>query len=198
MFPVMEEGATDKGGGYVADGTDHGSPKLAPRKPRTTRRLVVDRGTRAARVGEYLADGDENGKCNCEMHAQNHVQSSAETEPADGGKQRFSWPGVMVQPASGSMELDRQGNPGRYAGGKAKKETEAEAIPDAEYDRVRYRTGKHSQWTVLSAQQVVGKIQTAQHIKRAADNADGGDCVVVHSEDCRANTLSARRMLTCH
>src|SRR2546426_2883702 len=93
---VMDEGATDKGRDHVAYSTDHSSPKLTTRKPWTARRCIVHGRTHAARVGEYLADGDENGKCDCESEAQNPVQSSSESEPPDGGKQPFPKQGVMV------------------------------------------------------------------------------------------------------
>jgi catechol 2,3-dioxygenase-like lactoylglutathione lyase family enzyme len=50
----------------------------------------------------------------------------------------------------------------------------------AEDDRVRHRPSKQSQRPMLAAQQVVSKIQTSEHIKTGAGNADGCDGVVVH------------------
>ena len=90
VIHVMDEGAADQGGDHVADRTDHGSPKLTTRKAWTARRCIVHGRTHTARVGEHLADGDENGKSECESEAQNPVQSGPETEPPDGGKQSFS------------------------------------------------------------------------------------------------------------
>src|SRR6266571_1993750 len=66
---VMDEGATDQGRDHVAESTDHSSPKLTTRKPWTARRCIVGGRTHAARVGEYLADCDENGKCDGESEA---------------------------------------------------------------------------------------------------------------------------------
>src|SRR6266571_45641 len=93
---VMDEGATDQGRDHVADRTDHSSPKLTTRKPWTASRSIVGGRTNAARVGEYLADGDENGKCDCKSEAQNPVQSGSESEPPNGGKQSFPKQGVMI------------------------------------------------------------------------------------------------------
>src|SRR5437899_7159080 len=39
---------------------------------------------------------------------------------------------------------------------------------------------KQPQRTVLSTQQVVGQIETTQHIKTGTRNADDRDCMVVH------------------
>src|SRR5436853_1755583 len=149
---VMDEGTTDQGRDHVADRTDHSSPKLTTRKPWTPRRCIVGGRTHAARVGEYLADDDENDKCDCESEAQNPVQSGSESEPTDGGKQPFPKQGVMIQPTSCSTEFNRQGDTGRDTGSQAKEETEAEAVADAEDNGVRYRTGKQPQRTVLSTQ----------------------------------------------
>ena len=52
---------------------------------------------------------------------------------------------------------------------------------DAKDNRVPDRAGKQPQRTVLPTQQIVGKIQTAQHIKTCTRNAYGRDCMVVHS-----------------
>jgi len=52
--------------------------------------------------------------------------------------------------------------------------------PITEDNRVRDRTGKQPQRTVLSAQQVVGEVETTQHIKACTNYADSRDCVVVH------------------
>src|SRR5258708_6648919 len=86
---VMDEGAADKGRDHVSDSTDHRSPKLTTRKPWTASCCIVGGRTHAVKVPEYLADCNENGKCDCESEAQNPVQSSSESEAADGGKQSF-------------------------------------------------------------------------------------------------------------
>jgi hypothetical protein len=89
VLQVMDERAADKGRDHVAESTDHRAPKLTTRKPWTARRCIVGRGTHAARVGEDLAEGDENGKGDGESEAQNPVQPGPEGEAPDGGKQSF-------------------------------------------------------------------------------------------------------------
>jgi hypothetical protein len=59
---LMDENATDEGCGRVTESTDHSAPKLTTREPWTARRCIIESRTHAAGVGEYLADGDENGK----------------------------------------------------------------------------------------------------------------------------------------
>src|SRR6266851_4777336 len=93
---VMNEGAADKGRDRVADRTDHSSPKLTARKPWAARRFIVHGRKHTARVRQYLAGGDENGKSDCESEAQNPVQSSSESQPPNGGKQSFPRQGVMI------------------------------------------------------------------------------------------------------
>ena len=87
----------------------------------------------------------------------------------------------MIEPASRSIKFNRQRDAGRNTGSQAKEQTKPEAIADAEDKRVGYRAGDQPQRTVLSTQQVVRKIETAQHIKTRTRNADGRDCVVVHA-----------------
>jgi hypothetical protein len=108
--------------------------------------------THAARVGEHLAGGDENGKGDGESEAQTPVQSSSESKPPDGGKQSFPRQGVMIQPTRCPTELNRKGDTGGDAGSQAKEKTEAEAVAEAEDNGVSYRTGKQAQRTVLSTQ----------------------------------------------
>jgi hypothetical protein len=136
-----------------------------------------------------LADGDQNSECDSESGAQNPVESGCETEAANGGKQSFPGQSIVIQPASCSIVLDPQRDAGRNAGSESKEETQADAVTDAEDERVGYRAGKQSQWTMLSTQQVVGKIETAQDIKTRACNADGRNCVMVHST-IEGNTLA--------
>src|SRR5262249_38614963 len=62
MVHVMDEGAADKRRDHVPNSTNHRSPKLTTRKPWTARRCIIGGRTHAARVGEYLAGGDENCK----------------------------------------------------------------------------------------------------------------------------------------
>src|SRR6266404_8502163 len=148
----MDEGAADQGRDHVADSTDHRSPKLTARKPWAARRFIVHGRAHAAIVGQYLADGDENGECDCESEAQNPVQSGTESESPDGGEQSFPRQRVMIQPTSCTIELNRQGDTGRDTGSQAKEGSKAEAVADAEDNGIRYRTGKQTQRTVLPAQ----------------------------------------------
>src|SRR6266850_5053758 len=118
--------------------------------PNTPSRFIVDRRTHSAKVGEDLAGGDENGKCDGESEAHNPVQSGSESEPPDGGKQSFPRQGVMIQPPSCSAELNRQSDTGGDTGSQAEEKTEAEAVADAEDNGVRDRAGKQAQRTMLS------------------------------------------------
>src|ERR1700688_4208232 len=87
----------------------------------------------------------------------------------------------MMQAASCSIEFDRNRDTGRYARSQAKEETEAKAVADSENDGIGYRAGKQPQRTVLPTQKVVSEIETAQDIETGSRDADGRDCVVVHS-----------------
>ena len=71
--------------------------------------------------------------------------------------------------------------PCRETGGEAKEGTEADAVTDAEDDRVRYGPRKQSQRTMLAAQKVVGEIKATHYVKATAHDADGCDDVVIQS-----------------
>jgi hypothetical protein len=85
----------------------------------------------------------------------------------------------MIQPASCSTEFNRQDNAGGDSGSQAKEKTKAEAVADAEDNGVRYGTGKQAQRTVLSTQQAVSEIETTEHVKTGAGNADDRNGMVV-------------------
>src|SRR5580704_15088820 len=87
----------------------------------------------------------------------------------------------MIQPTGCPTEFNRQGNTAGQTGSQPIEETQAQSIADAEDNGVRYGTGKQAQRTVLSTQQVVGQIETTQHIKTSTRNTDDGDGVVVHA-----------------
>src|ERR1700740_2234858 len=87
----------------------------------------------------------------------------------------------MMQPTRGPAEFNRQGNTAGQTGSQPKEETQAKSIADAEDNGVRYGAGKHAQWTVLSSEQVVGQIETTQHIETGSRNTDDRDGVVVHA-----------------
>jgi hypothetical protein len=87
----------------------------------------------------------------------------------------------MVQAASRPIELNRQGNACRNSGDQAEKRTQAQAVTDTEDQRISYRAGKQPQGTVLSAQQIVGEIETTEHVETGAGNTDRREDMVVHS-----------------
>src|ERR1700731_4442792 len=87
----------------------------------------------------------------------------------------------MIQPSRGSTIFDRKGGAGRDSGGKAKEETKTKSVADAEDDRVGYRPRKQPQRAVLSTQKVVSQIEATQDVKTAARNADGRQCMMIHS-----------------
>jgi hypothetical protein len=87
----------------------------------------------------------------------------------------------MIQPARCPAEFNREGNTGGDTGSQAKEETEAQAVADAEDNGVCDRAGKEAQRTVLSTQQVVGQIKSAQHIKKGTCDTDERDGMVVHA-----------------
>jgi len=134
-----------------------------------------------------LANGDENGKGHCELETENAVESGAKSQPADRGKHSLPEQGVVVPAARGSIEFNGQRDTGGYTRSEAKEKAEANAVSDAEDDRIGHGAGKQSQRPMLAAQQVICKIQTSEHIKACASDADGGDGVVIHSSDCRGN-----------
>jgi hypothetical protein len=59
------------------------------------------------------------------------------------------------------------------------KKTKANAVANAEDDRIRYRPRKPPQGPVLSIQKVVSQIETTQHVQTAPGNADGCDSAMV-------------------
>ena len=86
----------------------------------------------------------------------------------------------MTQAARRASQFYRQGEAGGKSGSKAKEETKAKAVADAENEGVGYRAGEQAKRTVLSAEQVVGEIKATENIKTSAGNTDGGDRMVVH------------------
>jgi ketosteroid isomerase-like protein len=192
MVNVMNEGAADKRSRNVAYGADNRAPELAPREPWAARGCIVSTGAHTARIGNYLAKSDENGKGDCKPKTQRAVKPYAETQPADCGKHSLPKQGVVVKAARGSIEFNGKRNARSNAGGEPKEKSEADAVPDAEGDRVRHRPGKQSQRPMLAAQQVIRQIQASDHVKTGAGDADGCDGVVVHRIDCRGNALMRR------
>jgi len=86
----------------------------------------------------------------------------------------------MIEAASRPIEFNRDCDTGRDTGSQAKEETEAKAVADAEDNGVRNGAGEQPQRTVLTAQQVVSEIETAENIKTGTRDTDDGECMVVH------------------
>jgi hypothetical protein len=180
MVNMMNQSATDERRGSVAYRTRYSAPELATREAGTAFGYVIHSRAHAARIGDHLSGCDEHGECDCEPEAQGTVKSSGKARTANGGEHSFPGQRVVVQATRGAIELNRKSYASCDTGREAKEKTEAKTVSDSEDDRVGYRSGKQSQRPMLAAQQVIGKIQTSDHIKTGAGNADGGDGVVVH------------------
>ena len=137
VLKTMYESTAGKCRGDVADGPNHRTPKLATGNARTATGYVVESGPHAARIGKYLASGDQSTECDCVFEAQNPVQSSAESKSADGAERSFPRQGLMRQATSRTVEFDRDRNAGSKTGREAKEKTKSDAVTDAENDRVR-------------------------------------------------------------
>ncbi len=183
VVDVMDEGTADKRGDGVADGSDNRAPKLAAREAWSARGGIVSGGTHAARIGEDLAGSYYDGKGDGEVEAQVVVQSGAERETTDSGKQSFPWQGVRRKTARGAVELNREGDTSREARSQAEEETQAQAVANAKNDGVGYYTGKQAQRAALTAEKIVGEVEATQHIETGANDAESGEGVVVHWKD---------------
>ena len=70
----------------------------------------------------------------------------------------------------------------RQPAGKTEDRSEGKAIAGSEKYSVGDRARQRAQRSVFAAQQVVGKIQSSQHVERAADNADQRQRVLIHDQ----------------
>jgi len=86
----------------------------------------------------------------------------------------------VTQSASRASQFYREGEAGRNSGREAKEKTKAKAVADAENEGVGYGACKQAEWTVLSAEQIVGEIKATEDIETSACNADGSDGMMVH------------------
>src|SRR5438034_8937775 len=127
----MDEGAADKRRRNVAERTDHSSPKLTTRKPWTARCFIVHGRTHPLRVGEYLADADENGERDSESEAQNPVKRGAEGKSPNSGTQSFHAHGVSRQPVICSTRFTQHGNIDCDNGSQDNEEPPAAAAAEA-------------------------------------------------------------------
>ena len=86
----------------------------------------------------------------------------------------------MLQAARCSTEFNRHRDSGGNACEEPKKRTEAKTIADSENNRVGNRSSEQAQGAVLATEQIIGKIQTAEHVETGTGDAHGCKRVVVH------------------
>ena len=98
----------------------------------------------------------------------------------------------MREAAGGAVELNCDGDACRQARGQAKEQTETESVSEAKDDRIGNGAGQQAKRAMLSAKQVIGEIEAAQHVKACAGDADGGDDVVIDGQREKANMDIAR------
>ena len=106
VLKTVDESTTNKRRRNIAHRTNDRSSKLTRRKPGTTKGDIVDSRAHAARIGEYLAGGDERGKRDGVFEAQTPVKPGGETKSADGTEKSFPRQRIMVQSTSGSTEFN--------------------------------------------------------------------------------------------
>src|SRR5882762_5274419 len=193
---TMRESTADQRRGNVAHGPYDGPPKQTRRNPWTTRRFIVEGRTHATRVSNDLADGDETCKSDSEFEPQNPVKSGGESQPANGAEKCFPGQGIVLLAARRSTELNRHRDSGANPREEAKKRTEAKAIADSENDRVGNRSSEQAQRAVPATEQIIGKIQAAEHVETGAGDAHGCERVVVHGVivdvSCRKPILAGK------
>jgi hypothetical protein len=129
-----------------------------------------------------LPGGGEKTKRNGKAKAGGGVECDGEGGTANRAEQYFVWQGIVILTARGTTELDGQSKAGCESGNNSEKKTESETVADSEHDGVGDDTSKQSQGAMLSAEQVISKVEAAQDIEAASDNADGCDGVVIHGE----------------
>ncbi|MGA2878258.1 MAG: hypothetical protein ABSG13_04850 [Bryobacteraceae bacterium] len=93
----------------------------------------------------------------------------------------------MVLALRCSVQLNRDGHSKRQTGGHAEDQSQAETVPESKQNRISNGPGQQPQWAMRSTQQVVGKIEAAQHIQATACNGDGSNCVVIHLTSLEAS-----------
>ena len=140
---------------------------------------------------ENLSNGDQNAEYGGVAEAHHAVEPCSEGEAADRAEQRLPGQRIVTFLAGHAVELDRDGDAGRGAGGKPEEQAEPKAVADSEHDGISDHPGQQPQRTVLAAQQVIGQIEAAEHVETGAGDADGGDCVMVHFSIVEAWYMSA-------
>src|ERR1700686_528485 len=79
------------------------------------------------------------------------------------------------RPVKLNCHCDSSSNTGNHA----KEKSQPESISNAEYDRVRHRSSKQPQRPVFAAQQIVSKIQRAQHVQARCRDAHARQQVMI-------------------
>ena len=77
------------------------------------------------------------------------------------------------------VEFNGYRDPRGHTRNHAKEKPQSGSISDTEYDRVRHRSRKQPQRPVFAAQQIVSKIQGAQHIEAGRRDAHAGQQVMI-------------------
>src|ERR1700730_9534033 len=99
----------------------------------------------------------------------------------------------MVEPPSCSIEFNRNRDAAAHAGTQAKEKTESKTVANSKHHEIGHNPGKQSQRTVLTAQQIVSKVKTPDHIQAGARNADCGNRLRVNGNDSNGSTLNLPR-----
>src|ERR1700730_9838571 len=98
----------------------------------------------------------------------------------------------MVEPPSCSIEFNRNRDAAAHAGTQAKEKTESKTVANSKHNGIGHNPGKQSQRTVLTAQQIVSKVKTPDHIQASTRNADRGNRVMVHGNDSKGSTVKGQ------
>jgi hypothetical protein len=85
----------------------------------------------------------------------------------------------MRETARGAVELEGEGDPAGQTGSQAKEEAQAETVSDTKDDGIRNGAREQAERAMLSAEEIIGKIEAAEHVKARTGNADSGDDMVV-------------------
>src|SRR5262249_21371058 len=99
----------------------------------------------------------------------------------------------MRETAGSAVELDRDGKARCKTRDQAKKQSQAEAVSNAENDGVCNYASKQAERAVLSAEQVIGEVEAAYYVETGAGDADSGDDVVIDGQGERLTWESRDR-----
>src|ERR1700733_1823056 len=183
---MLHQSAAEKRRRSVANRSHEDRPSVASRDPRPAGRRVVHRRPNAARIRKDLSQRKQDGERGGKLQTKITPEACAEGNSPYRAEPSFPPQRVVVQPSSRAIELNRDCDPAGHARSQAKKPAQAKPIADSEHNRVRHRPSKQSQGTVLSAQQIVRKVETPDYIQASPGDADRGHGVMVHGKILRA------------